>query len=265
MARRFLRPSLSNKIGDVYRGARLHVYEHGTTTEVDCYAAETGGPVLTQPLVTNAKGQVQTWADSSGELDLAWTDTGNTYLPNGQRTSFSDFTEFVPAESEVDFATVSAALDVALAEEAIIISDLFGGTLNLGTSGAAKMRWQRVGRMVDAWFYFSANTDWSSAGGPWIVPYAELPYTPRATPTNPVPGGDPFGAPSGFGYVAYGVSTPSFLATPGVVPTFAALAFTTPSAAGGLSNFWSGTNPDPLTGQRWIYQGFLRYEAASAL
>lgn len=98
MARRFLRPSLSNKIGDVYRGARLFVYQHGTTTEIDCYDAEVGGPVLTQPLVTNAKGQVQTWADWSGEIDIVWTDTGNTYLPNGQRTSFSDFTEFIPAE-----------------------------------------------------------------------------------------------------------------------------------------------------------------------
>lgn len=59
-------------------GATAFVYEHGTTTQVTVYAAETGGTTLTQPLTSGATGQLPGYALAEQDLDVVYTFEGKT-------------------------------------------------------------------------------------------------------------------------------------------------------------------------------------------
>lgn len=98
MARQFKRFRCKDQRGNALAGAALRVVETGTVTEVDLYAAESGGVVLAQPRVTNAQGEVEVWVDSLAPLDAEWSDPGSVTLAHsGRSVSFATFTEYVPA------------------------------------------------------------------------------------------------------------------------------------------------------------------------
>lgn len=98
MARRFIRPRLSDQQGNVLSGGWLRVLAAGTDTEVDVFAAAVGGTALAQPLSTDARGEVECWLIDSVDVDLEWSDSGATYRGGtSRRAAFSTFTEFVEA------------------------------------------------------------------------------------------------------------------------------------------------------------------------
>lgn len=98
MARRFIRPRLSDQQGNVLSGGWLRVLAAGTDTEVDVFAAAVGGTALAQPLSTDARGEVKCWLIDSVDVDLEWSDSGATYRGGtSRRAAFSTFTEFVEA------------------------------------------------------------------------------------------------------------------------------------------------------------------------
>lgn len=99
MARRFVRPRLTDQQGNVLSGAWLRVLAAGTDTEVDVFAASAGGAALTQPRTTDARGEVECWlADGTGDVDLEWSDSGATYKGGTtKRVTFDTFSEFVDA------------------------------------------------------------------------------------------------------------------------------------------------------------------------
>lgn len=102
MARRYIRPRLTDQAGNVLEGALLRVLEAGTSTTVDLYAASSGGSVLSQPRSTDARGEVEAWlADGTGDIDLEWSaDPGvTTVAATGRTSTFQTFTEFVEAPS----------------------------------------------------------------------------------------------------------------------------------------------------------------------
>lgn len=137
MARRYIRPRLTDQAGNVLEGALLRVLEAGTSTTVDLYAASAGGSVLSQPRTTDARGEVEVWlVDGTGDIDLEWSaDLGvTTVAASGRTTTFSTFTEFVEAPSE-GVATHAALPDLATSgHPASIISGLGGAALlDVGT------------------------------------------------------------------------------------------------------------------------------------
>ncbi len=137
MARRYIRPRLTDQAGNVLEGALLRVLEAGTSTTVDLYAASAGGSVLSQPRTTDARGEVEVWlVDGTGDIDLEWSaDLGvTTVAASGRTTTFSTFTEFVEAPSE-GVTTHAALPDLATSgHPASIISGLGGAALlDVGT------------------------------------------------------------------------------------------------------------------------------------
>lgn len=138
MARRYIRPRLTDQAGNVLEGALLRVLEAGTSTTVDLYAASAGGSVLSQPRTTDARGEVEVWlVDGTGDIDLEWSaDLGvTTVAASGRTTTFSTFTEFVEAPSE-GVTTHAALPDLATSgHPAGVISGLGGAaTKNVGTT-----------------------------------------------------------------------------------------------------------------------------------
>lgn len=73
-----LRTVARSRIGAVAPAAAYHVYQRGTTTEVDCYAAATGGSVLTQPLAADSDGTILTYPTASGQYDIETTIDGES-------------------------------------------------------------------------------------------------------------------------------------------------------------------------------------------
>ncbi len=139
MARRYIRPRLTDQAGNVLEGALLRVLEAGTSTTVDLYAASAGGSALSQPRSTDARGEVEVWlADGTGDIDLEWSaDPGvTTVAASGRTTTFSTFTEFVEAPSGGSGASTHAGLpDLATSgHPAGVITGLGGAAvLDVGT------------------------------------------------------------------------------------------------------------------------------------
>lgn len=133
MARRYIRPRLTDQAGNVLEGALLRVLGAGTSTTVDLYAASAGGSVLSQPRSTDARGEVEVWlADGTGDIDLEWSaDPGvTTVAASGRTTTFSTFTEFVEAPSGGGASTHAGLPDLATSgHPAGVISGLGGAAL----------------------------------------------------------------------------------------------------------------------------------------
>lgn len=133
MARRFIRPRLSDQAGNVLRGGWLNVFDTGTTNEVSVYAAATGGAPLTQPLVTDARGEVELWlADGTADVDLQWSDSGTVYKgSSSKRVQFASFTEFVSIGTTLGpplTATINGAYEVDATAATFFILELVGDT-----------------------------------------------------------------------------------------------------------------------------------------
>lgn len=71
-------------------GASMYVYERGTETEVDVYAASSGGSPLTQPITANDDGSFDAWIT---ETDLAV----DLYLPGDSVSATIPFGDDVEA------------------------------------------------------------------------------------------------------------------------------------------------------------------------
>lgn len=108
-------------------GAATHVYQHGTTTPVPVYVAETGSSELTQPLTASSTGQLPGWVEPGQRLTLAVTfagseqtqsvevQVGNETVLERERaeTAEAALTSGVAAEVGARTAAVSAAITTA--------------------------------------------------------------------------------------------------------------------------------------------------------
>jgi hypothetical protein len=92
----------------VIQNAAVYVYQDGTTTDVGgMWSAPTGGTALTNPLISNAQGEVEAWLDTAQRVDLKVTDNNDLayYSGTSQLLSFADFTEDVdalPAPADIE-------------------------------------------------------------------------------------------------------------------------------------------------------------------
>jgi hypothetical protein len=80
----------------VIQNAAVYVYQDGTTTGVGgMWSAPSGGSALSNPLISNAQGEVEAWLDVAQRVDLKVTDNSDTakYAGTAQLLSFADFTE----------------------------------------------------------------------------------------------------------------------------------------------------------------------------
>lgn len=145
------------------------------------------------------------------------------------------------------------------------LTDLNGGTVNLGTNSEIIFRYRRVGRMVEGWINISAAADATYGnGGPLYFPGGTLPYQPRHPIANPVNAALQHGYPGGFGF--FGGSSFRFGSSMVVVDFGPGdLAFVKNDVnAGGINSLVTDSSPQDLTGIEWIYAGYVVYEAASA-
>lgn len=62
--------------GSALAGATAFVYRRGTTTQIPCYAAATGGSALSQPLTADANGRVYVFVDNVWQADVVTTING---------------------------------------------------------------------------------------------------------------------------------------------------------------------------------------------
>lgn len=100
--RRLIRPRLQARTGEFLSGGVVTVVEAGTDTQVDVYAAKTGGDPLAQPLTTNDQGEVSAWADRRIDVEFVYDDNGHlTRYPSGTAVQFASFTESLPADQSV--------------------------------------------------------------------------------------------------------------------------------------------------------------------
>lgn len=72
MSRNICRQTIQDRYGNAQRGATVHVYDPGTTNAITptMYDAYTGGNVLSNPLTTDANGEVLFYLDSALTVDL---------------------------------------------------------------------------------------------------------------------------------------------------------------------------------------------------
>ena len=113
MARSHLRYVIRDSAGNVIQNAAANVFQPGTTTAVTgMFNAKTGGSALSNPLISNAQGEVEAWLTTAQSVDLQVTDNNDTAFIPGQAGTIS-------------FATITEALEVMPAPEDI------GGATNL--------------------------------------------------------------------------------------------------------------------------------------
>ena len=166
---------------------------------------------------------------------------------------------------ELTEASVNAALDTPWITDTSIttFSDLFGGTVNLGTGSEIILVYKRMGRSVQMHIYFKigASPTWGN-GGPLFIPVASLPIIPQAPPATAA-----YAAPGGFGYLSDGTIPGTELVAPALVQVGAPdpiLAFITQPGDGNIGNLVTRTNPLPMV-EGTTYQGYMVYYADTAL
>lgn len=148
--------------------------------------------------------------------------------------------------------------DVARTVDTVItISDLFGGSIGLGTGGTITLRWNRVGRIIDGTIFISIGTTPSLGSGVWAITGSELPAAPYnwGSGTGTEIGG--FGAISGNGDMELAAVV---YADVGAGSAYGV--FFCPPGDGALGNLLSFNTPIPLRAGHTI-QSNVHYEAAS--
>jgi len=147
------------------------------------------------------------------------------------------------------------------------LADLYGGTIDLGTSGAITFRYRRVGRMVEGWLWIGADDDATyGSGGPLYFPGTSLPVAPRLPNANPAGGSSGWGSPGGFGFFSAAEAGFQFGASPAIVNVGSvAMVFSkTDTNTGGLASIVTDASPQDLTTNFWTYSGYVVYEADTA-
>jgi hypothetical protein len=92
VARHYLRHVVQDRSGNVVQNAAVSVFQPGTTTAAlgTMFDAPSGGNVITNPLISNARGMVQAWLSVGQEVDLRKTDNGGTaFYPSAPGTPFT--------------------------------------------------------------------------------------------------------------------------------------------------------------------------------
>lgn len=142
-------------------------------------------------------------------------------------------------------------------DTSVTISDLFGGTINLGTGGTITLRWNRVGRIIDGTLVIIVGTSPSLGTGPWNISASELPATPYnwGIATGAEIGG--FGGQSGNGNLELAAMIFADLGGGTAVGVFFC-----PPGDGTLGNLMSFNTPVPILAGATI-QTNIHYEAAS--
>ena len=158
--------------------------------------------------------------------------------------------------------SVNAALDTPWIIHTAIttFSDLFGGTVNLGTGADLRLVYKRMGRSVQMHIYFKigASPTWGN-GGPLFIPIASLPVIPKNPPATAS-----YATPGGFGYLSDSSIPATELVAPAIVNAGQViLGFITQPGDGNIGNLFTRTNPLPIV-EGTTYQGYLVYEADTA-
>lgn len=120
--------------GAVPTSSSLMVYKRGTTTQIPCYAASTGGSALSQPLTPDVYGQYQAWIEDVQQVDLAETING-VLLPTMQWEAVAAGMEpWNNATYTNSWVTHLAQAQYAKTDEGIVHLQ---GSIKLGTLSAA--------------------------------------------------------------------------------------------------------------------------------
>lgn len=97
-------------------GASVYIYQHGTTTQVAVYSAETGTTALTQPLSSNVDGSLPGWVTPFQSLDLEVVAAAGIVVPVtftvdalGQESFNARTGAIVPAAGDYTAAQVTGA------------------------------------------------------------------------------------------------------------------------------------------------------------
>lgn len=98
MARALVRYAVKDDIGNAIANAAVNIYRPGTTTAPfgAMYDAESGGSVITNPLITTSQGEAIAWLDTPQIVDITVTSNGGqAYYPRtpSVRLGFGGFTE----------------------------------------------------------------------------------------------------------------------------------------------------------------------------
>lgn len=76
-----MRPALNAILRDrsgASNAGTAYVYQRGTTTQVNCYAADSGGSALPQPMSADSDGRLYVFPESTGQYDLVSTVNGES-------------------------------------------------------------------------------------------------------------------------------------------------------------------------------------------
>lgn len=158
MARRYIAPKLEDLAGNALAGAWLHVYEVGTTDEVDLFDVDAGGVALVQPRTTDRRGEVGVFlADGTGDVDIVWSDSGDVVVSaTGRRSVFSEFRKFwqAPVSGGGGSSLHAELTDLATSGHPAAIIAYDGTVLaEIGVEGVATvqdldMAWQGLGGAI---------------------------------------------------------------------------------------------------------------------
>jgi len=96
MARAHLRYVVTDSSGNAIQNAAVNVYKPGTTSVPygTMYTTEAGATAQSNPLTSNARGEVETWMDTGQLVDLKVTDNGNAAYVSGDASQTRDWTDF---------------------------------------------------------------------------------------------------------------------------------------------------------------------------
>jgi hypothetical protein len=126
LARRHWRFIVRDAYGYVVQNAKVNVYQPGTTNNFlgAAYDAASGGNAVTNPLTTNAQGEVEAWFDTEQSVDVQIDDnTDAAYRAvEGVSVPFS-FATYVE-KSKIDYQPE----DVLNVEEALLIGSNHGAS-----------------------------------------------------------------------------------------------------------------------------------------
>jgi hypothetical protein len=141
--------------GAVPASASMYVYLRGTTTQVNLYAASSGGSVLTQPISPDANGNYTQYVEQSGQYDFVETQN-SVVQPTIRRDLVAGATEAWVAptfvNSWVNYGGTMATAGYTITQDVMV---KLKGTVKNGTAGSTIFTLP-AGFRPDADMYFPA-------------------------------------------------------------------------------------------------------------
>lgn len=120
-SRRHWKMVVRDAAGRAIQNAAVYVYQPGTTTSFtgSAYDALTGGSTVSNPLITNAQGEVEAWFTTPQHVDLLVTDNGDAayYAGSTGALSFTSFTEHDEIVQVTDLTDANIS-DIAIGDTA---------------------------------------------------------------------------------------------------------------------------------------------------